>query len=166
MILHTTTGNGTAFIRSAKKLGYFPMYLGTKYAGAEELVRLTGDAARNFHMVNSFSRWYEDVPGVVRLRNITGKYHPKEKVKPGWFVQGWTHSIVMVEALKRTGADPTREGLIKAYESFRDFETDGLTGPISFGPGIRKGGDYVKLYKADVEKKQLVPITDWMRPLK
>ena len=166
IILHTTTGNGVAFIRSAKRLNYFPVCLGTKYAGAEELVRLTGDAAKNFHIVNSFSRWYEEVPGVVKLRQITTQYFPKEKVKPGWFVQGWTHAIVLVEGLKRAGKGLTREGLVQAYETFKDFETNGLTGPITFGPNIRKGGDYVKLYKTDVEKKKLVAITDWMTPAK
>ena len=166
IVLHTTTGNAAAFIRSASRLKFNPMYLGTKYAGAEELIRLTGDASKNFHMVNSFSRWYEDVPGVVRLRRLTGKYYPKDKIKPGWFVQGWTHAVVLVEALKRGGRDLTREGLIKAFESFKDVETGGLTGPLTFGPGIRKAGDYVRLYKADVVNKRLVAITDWMRPLK
>jgi len=70
VILHTTTGNGVAFIKSAKTLNFNPMYLGTKYAGAEDLVRLTGAASKNFHIVNSFSRWYEEVPGVIKMKEI------------------------------------------------------------------------------------------------
>ena len=166
VILHTTTGNAAAFIRSAYKLKFHPIYLGTKYAGGEELVKLTGNAAKKFYMVNSFSQWYEDVPGVVKLRQVTGQYYSKEKAKSGWFVQGWTQAVVVIEAIKRVGRDLSQEGLVSAYESFKDFETDGLTGPITFGPGIRKGGDYVRLYKADVERRRLIPITDWMRPSK
>lgn len=166
ILLHTTTGNGTAFVRSATKIGYNPMYLGTKYAGAEDLVRLTGDGSKNFHIVNSFSRWYENVPGVIKMKEVNAKYNPKKNEQPGWFVQGWTHGIVLVEALKRAGKDLNREGLIKAYESFKDFKTDGLTGHITFGPGMRKGGEFVKLYKADVENKRLIAITDWMKPSK
>ena len=166
VLLHTTTGNATAFVRSAMKIGYDPMYLGTKYAGAEDLVRLTGDGSKNFHIVNSFSRWYENFPGITKMKEINSKYNPKKNEQPSWFVQGWTHSIVLVEALKRAGKDLNREGLIKAYESFKDFKTDGLTGPITLGPGMRTGGEYVKLYKADVQNKRLIAITDWMKPSK
>ena len=163
VLLHTTTGNGTAFVRSAKKVKFFPTYLGTKYAGAEDLVKLTGDASKNFHILNSFSRWYEDVPGVVEMKQIYEKHYPG-KDRSGWYVQGWTSGIVIVEALKRTGKNLTSAGLIKGYESFKDVETKGLAGPITYGTGIRKGGDYVKLYKADVKNQRLKAITGWMRP--
>ena len=60
----------------------------------------------------------------------------------------------------------TGEGLIEAFESFRDFETGGLTGPITFGPDIRKGGDYAKLYKSDMKNKRLIAITNWIKASK
>lgn len=45
---------------------------------------------------------------------------------------------VLEEGLRRAGNPPTRDGLIAALESFRDFET-GLTPPLSFGRGRHTG---------------------------
>ena len=101
-----------------------------------------------------------------KMREMNSKYNPKKKEQPGWYSQGWTQAIVLVEALKRGGRDLTRDSLIKAYESIENFDTGGLTGPITFGPDIRKGGNYVRLYKSDVKNKQLIAITDWMKPSK
>jgi len=51
-------------------------------------------------------------------------------------------------------------------ESIRDFDTQGICGPITFTPTNHKALDTVKLFKADPPSGKLIPISDWRRPPK
>ena len=53
---------------------------------------------------------------------------------------------------------------IEALESLKNFDMGGITGPVTYGTKDRKGSDYCKLYKADVEKGSLIPISGWIKP--
>ena len=72
--------------------------------------------------------------------------------------------MLFVEGLKRTGRDLTTEGLVDSLESIKDFST-GLTGPITFSSKKHRGGSYMRIFKADIEKVRMVPVTGWRKPV-
>ena len=68
---------------------------------------------------------------------------------------------VFVEALKRAGADLSREQLITALESLYDYET-ALTPKLIFGPNRRVGAAGAYVVTIDSEKKEFVSASGWI----
>jgi ABC-type branched-subunit amino acid transport system substrate-binding protein len=68
---------------------------------------------------------------------------------------------VFVEALKRAGADLSREQLINALESLYDYETE-LTPKLIFGPNRRVGAAGAYVITIDSEKKEFVSVGGWI----
>ena len=56
----------------------------------------------------------------------------------GYTSFGCLGAKVFVDAVRRVGADLTRERLIAELETTRAFQS-GFSGPITFGPGVRQG---------------------------
>jgi len=108
------------------------------------------------------SNWFENVPGMRQIHEINAAYHPNVQVRPLHYTQGVVHAKVWVEVLKRAGA-LDRASIGKALTNFR-MVTDGLTAPITFASGDRKGADGLKLLRADARAKQFRPITDFFLP--
>ncbi len=76
-------------------------------------------------------------------------------------MSAYASARLLVEALRRSGADVSRAGLVSALESFQDVDT-GVSGPVTFGTqgrvGIR-GGFIVRL---DAGSRQVTPVSDWI----
>lgn len=68
---------------------------------------------------------------------------------------------VFVEALKRAGADLSREQLITALESLYDYETS-LTPKLIFGPNRRVGAAGAYVVTVDSQKKEFVSASGWV----
>ena len=69
---------------------------------------------------------------------------------------------VLVEGLKRAGKNLTRENLIAAIESIRDFDMGfGPDLKINYSPTFHKG--FVSVYYTVVQKQQVADLNDWKR---
>lgn len=68
---------------------------------------------------------------------------------------------IFVEALKRAGADLSREQLITSLESLYEYET-GFTPKLIFGPNRRVGAAGAYVITIDAEKKQFVSASGWV----
>ncbi|HYO59966.1 ABC transporter substrate-binding protein [Archangium sp.] len=55
-----------------------------------------------------------------------------------WQMNAYASARLLVEALRRSGADVSRAGLVAALESFQDVDT-GVTGHVTFGSQGRVG---------------------------
>ena len=152
-------------LREARKYRFSPSGFFGEYSNCDDVVvAMAKKAAKNFYASNVFNPWFEDTPGMRRLRQITIKYHPNSESKISFYTHGWTQGMLLEQGLKRAGRDLTTEGLVNALESIKDFRT-GLTGAISFSPENHRGGNYLKIFKADVEKARMVPVTGWRKPV-
>ena len=98
------------------------------------------------------------------LRDVAMKYNPRGKNIEHNYVQAWVGAIVLKEGIKRAGRNLNEDSLISAIESIKDFDTEGISGLISFSSDNHKGGEYSRLLKADTEKKFFLPITEWRKP--
>lgn len=70
---------------------------------------------------------------------------------------------ILVEALKLTGRELSREKLIRTLEGFYNFDT-GLSPRISYGPNRRIGAFGAYIVTIDPEKKQFIPAGGWITP--
>jgi branched-chain amino acid transport system substrate-binding protein len=58
-------------------------------------------------------------------------------------MEGFVNARVVVEAIRRAGPNPSREGVVRALESMRSFDLGGFV--IGFGPDNRTGSTVVNL---------------------
>ena len=166
VILHLGASTAVAVLRDARKFGVKSTFIGTYYSTSEDVVKVSGKGAERYIGVHSYNSWYEDTPGMAKMREITLKYRPgtETPMRPKPYVQGWVEAMIITEGVRKAGKNLTNETLVEAMEGIKDFDTKGLCGLITFGPDVHKGNEYCRIYKADVGKGILDPITDWIKP--
>jgi branched-chain amino acid transport system substrate-binding protein len=101
------------------------------------------------------------------MKVITLKIHPGTEKRPRSenYTFGWVNAMLFTEGMKRAGRDMDNEKLVNAMETIKNFDTWGLTGPVTWGPNDREGSETAILCKADVNKGVMVAISDWRKPL-
>ncbi len=164
IVMGTVVRETTAFMNETAKLGWKPTCLANSAICDEKMFELLGDKITKLYTVNYIARAWEDVPGMEQLRKVFKKYRPDIKDLQHYHVLGYLNSLIFAEALKRAGKGLTRDGWIKAMESIRDFNTEGLTGVISFGPKMHSSKCMGRVFEADLKKGRWVPITDYQLP--
>jgi len=164
-----------AVLRDADKVGLDAMVYATTQGMDREPDLILGQSnganlAKKFIGVGPWSKWNESsIPGVVSMRNAVMKYEKVTEAELGNimysnFVQGYVNAMVLVEALRRAGPNPTSEKVRDALNQIRDFDTKGITQPLTFSPDRHKGSNAVKLYRINVERKVYEPIGNWVAP--
>ncbi len=160
-IIQETIMATSTILRDAKKLGIKTKFIALNWAIDEKLVKIAGDAAEGLIGCIPFALWTDsDLPGIKLAKEVNAKYHPDIKYRTVRYIQGLAAMYVMAEALRRAGDNLTGEGVKNALESLRDFNTGGLTGPITFTKESHKGANSLRLYM--VKGGKLVPITDYI----
>ncbi|MEW6616489.1 MAG: ABC transporter substrate-binding protein [Thermodesulfobacteriota bacterium] len=152
-----------ALIRDSKKLGLNCKVYATYSGTSEDVLNIAGKVADNFYGVHFFSSWYDDNPGMAELRKVTLHYHPgtEKPYRSKNFTIGWIIAKLFHEGLKRAGRDLDNEKLIDALETLRDFDTGGISGPITITPKSHEVVKYERIYNGDPATQKLIPISDW-----
>ncbi len=147
ILLCSTATHGAGLIKEMAKVGYRPkVFASFILYDRDTMFRLLGDLWEGVYFATVISMRGE--PAADKLVSIVTKVDPKLKGREGFAVQGAADIIVLLEGLKRAGRNLTREGFIKAMESIKDWDEDGLTAPITFGPDRHHGGNFVRLMRA------------------
>jgi len=76
-------------------------------------------------------------------------------------ISAYVAAKVLVEGLKRTGRDLSREKFIHSLEKLYDFQT-GLTPRLTYGPNRRVGALGSYIVTIDLEKKNFAPVGGWI----
>ena len=152
-----------SFLKTAEKYNYWPQVFGFNWATADLLVKACGPAAKNYIGAGFVGSWTDDTPGIKLVREIAAKNNRQPKLT-SLYIGGIGVSMLFAEAMKKAGRDLTPETLKKALETFREFDTGGIFPPVTYTDKSHAPAKKVKLFKADVEKKCLVPLTDWRSP--
>ena len=165
ILIHHGAPGTALLLRDLQKFGMNTPVYGTTIALTEDTVRMAGSASKNCIGSLPFSPWYGDMEGPRKMREIILKHKPgtEKPYRSMVYTAGWVGAMTLYEGVRRAGQDLTVESLLKGLESFRDFDTKGLCGPVNFAPKSHQGLYHSKLYKADPEKGILVPITDWRK---
>ena len=164
IILHEGSAAIVAFLKGAKNYGLKSKVLGSFYVSSEETISIARNACEGLLAVSPYTYWFDKNPGIVQLRKIVKKYQPMTKPKARNFTQGWLTSVICAEGLRRAGRDLTPDTLVDAYETFQNFNTGGITSPVSYSKDNHKGGNGNKIFKTDVENERFIPITEFREP--
>ena len=164
IILHDAVAGLISFYKAAKQYNLRAKVLGSFYVSDEDNIKSTGDAMKDTVAISPIGYWGDDTPGMAEMRKITRKYHPQTKPMIRSYTQGWITSMICAEGLKRAGKNLNPDTLVEAYETFNNFSTGGISGPVSYSKTNHKGGTINKLYKVDVKNQTFIPITDFREP--
>ena len=160
--INTNTQWVPVVLKDSYKLGLKVQYVINNYGIDERTPKLAGDAAEGVLGIQDVVYWGENVPGMKTLMEVHKKNHPNETPNSP-YMRGWLWVIVAAEAIKRAGPNPTGEMVKNALESFREFDTWGLTPPFTYTsedhrPTNRarlvqvKGGKIVQVREVSVER--------------
>ncbi|MFH2011308.1 MAG: ABC transporter substrate-binding protein [Pseudomonadota bacterium] len=165
LLLGSPTQPAIVLLREMKKFGLNVPLFGV-HATCNEDVLDIGDAANNFYAVSFVASWYDEGPGLAKLREIVLKYETgTEKPYRGkTFMPGWLDGVIYVEAMKRAGRNLDGDAIVNAIESINNYGTGGICGPLTFGPTDHKGGSTWKMFKADPSAGKFIPLTEWRTP--
>ncbi|WP_151448234.1 ABC transporter substrate-binding protein [Lacisediminimonas profundi] len=175
VIIQLAGAHVAAILRDANKVGLDATFFGTTQAMDREpdliLSQPNGAAlSKKFIGVGPWSKWNEtSIPGVAAMRIAARKLEDVPEAKLGSlmysnFVQGYVTAMVMAEALKKAGPAANGEKMRDALQQIKNFDTRGITPPLSFGPDRHKGSTGVKLFRINADSRVYEPIGGWVTP--
>jgi ABC-type branched-subunit amino acid transport system substrate-binding protein len=132
-----------AFIKEARAAGCNPQFLNVSFVGSKALAHESGPAGRGVGISQVVPFPWNISARVVKdyqqlLEASTGKQNYSFTS-----LEGFIAAKVLVEGLRRTGNDLTREKFITAMEQIRDYDVGGFT--VSFSPNDHSGSKFVEL---------------------
>jgi len=151
-------------LKEANKIGWRPLFFGDYVTVDPRAFMAEKLAHGQFHFFNVGLR-HEGAPGWKNMEKRFAAMGPEaEKLLNVQLLPlMWNSLLFLKQALEDCGRDLTREKLINALESIKNFDTGGI-GKIQYGPGIRKGTHFYRVLQADADKKTFIPVTDWRQP--
>jgi branched-chain amino acid transport system substrate-binding protein len=150
-------------IKQCRDFGMKCQFMGTFWGASKMIVDNLGPLAEGYLAVNPYMYWWnEDVPMIKKIRAYTEKHYPKGTVRDNSYMQGFMTGLIFVECLKRAdkAGQLNGEGLVKALQSLKDFDSGGLSAPLT-----TKNNKFpvARVWKVNVQKKIFEPASDWIR---
>jgi len=140
VMMWTLVREPAGILKEAAKVAYKPVWVTATPSTDNMVLKLSGDDAfsgKGFYGTMILHDFTPGYPPAAEMMKIWPKYNGD--TPPGFYDwYGWGCAKILVEGLNRAGKEPTREGLIKALDTFTDFET-GVFGPITWRPDKRYG---------------------------
>src|SRR5688572_27405959 len=127
------------FLKDAKKFALSAPVMGTAGTDLENTLKRVGDldTVQNYYVPHMYADNL-DGPRLKHFGDILKKYYPNESVT-AFSLIAMGGAAAVVEALKRSGRDLTRDKLIAELDRTKNFDTKVLAGPITWTSGDRDG---------------------------
>jgi ABC-type branched-subunit amino acid transport system substrate-binding protein len=147
VIMYSTITHGANIVKEMAKAGFRPKLVGSFPLGDYLIMyRLLGELWEGAHFAG-LNATYGD-PAGQKIADILTRYEPKLKGRENTALAGAVAIVVALEGLKKAGRNLSRESYVEAMEGVKNFDTMGLTAPMSFGPNQRHGLNAVRLLRA------------------
>lgn len=161
ILMWTLIREPAIIMKEAQRLQYKAAYFTSTASMAKKIIDLAGDAV---DYSNGFYGTGIAINPVIETNERIEEFKSNIKkyelcaIENFYNEYGYQAAVTLVEGLKRAGKNLTREGMIKALETFKDFD-NGMLAPITWGPDKRAGGNAIMMGKA--KEGNWVPISDW-----
>jgi len=147
VIFYATATHTAGIIKEMAKVGYQPKIFASFPLGDRHIMfRLLGELWEGAYY--NVTGGVPGEPEADRIISILLKQEPKLKGRESFAVAGALAMIATVEGLKRAGKNLTREGLVKAMGSFKNWEPDKLTAPITWSADRHHGANPIRMMQA------------------
>jgi branched-chain amino acid transport system substrate-binding protein len=150
-------------IKACRDLDMKCTFMGTFWGATKMILDKLGPLAEGYMAVNPYMYWWnEDVPMIKRIREYTAKHYPDIKYRDNFYMQGFMNVLISVECLRRAdrAGELNGDGLVKALQSLKDFDTGGLSAPFTV-----KNNKFpvARVWKANVQQGIYEPASDWIK---
>jgi len=138
--LYKTTGD---FIKSARKTGSGAQFASISFVGASALAGELGDQGVGVVVAQVVPPYARNSIPIVREYQAAIEKSRGKKEYSFTSLESYIGAKVLVEAIRRAGANPTREGLLKTLDSIQNFNVGGYL--VDFSPSNHNGSRCVEL---------------------
>ncbi|MGA2552000.1 MAG: ABC transporter substrate-binding protein [Burkholderiaceae bacterium] len=131
-----------ALIQSLRAAGYTGQFVNVSFVGSQELADALGPSGSGVMITQVVPFPWSNVSPLQR--EYTAALKAAGITTPDFgTMEGYIAARVFVEGLRRAGRDLTREGLIAALETLRDYDLGGFT--ITYSPENHNGSRFVEI---------------------
>jgi len=160
VILWTVYREGAAVMREARQTNWQPQFVGSAPAADDKIVELAGEAADGYLALGIIDFWSAE-ENFVQYRDLLAKKVPGQSPR-AVHAGGFGVTQVLVEGLRRAGRNLTREKLVEALETLKEWDGS-LLPPVTYGPGQHGGQNTAAfMMRADLERKAMVRVSEWV----
>lgn len=157
LILYATPRHGALIVREIAKIGYRPTLVSTFTLLDPVMFALAGDAWNDVYLAS-----YIPLPGTdpkvdAVLATIT-RINPALARNPFNAIAGVSFIEAFLEGIRRTGPSLTKERLVEAMETIRNWDGEVIRG-VTFTKESRQGIN--RLFMVKSERGQYTKLTDW-----
>jgi acyl-CoA hydrolase/ABC-type branched-subunit amino acid transport system substrate-binding protein len=146
VLLYTYVKPAANLLEAAFAAGFCPAWLGSYVISGPDLFQLARPEATQGLRASSYPAGPRDHRGEILFLKIMARKFGD--VMPGTHSRiGYAAAQLVVEGLVRAGTELTRDGLVEALESLKDW-TGGLLPPISYSPSDHRGLTALALMRA------------------
>jgi branched-chain amino acid transport system substrate-binding protein len=105
------------------------------------------------------------VPGMAKFMGLAQKYLAPDELKSlnRYSITAYVGALLMEDAIRRCGKALTRACVVDKLEATKNFSTDGLASPISFGPNIRHSPSSVLVLRSDAKNSKFERVSEPLR---
>jgi branched-chain amino acid transport system substrate-binding protein len=165
IIITAIPSHSILLLKEANRQGLRVPIYSCANARLEAVIKAAADPAENYYCAENIALPNEtQIPGMAKLIAIRNKRNPETEAPPKYHVLSYVNALILGEGLKNAGKDLTREKLRDALESIKDFDTEGLTGPISFSATDHCPLTAMRVVRANPKTGFYEAITDWGVP--
>lgn len=155
-----TGEEGLALMKEADKLRWSPLLYLPGAAVGKEVFDAPLSFNRKIFISFPTSPVDQTAEGIAEFRALATK-HKLPATHLATQLSAYSAAKILVEGLKRTGKDVSREKLIETLEGLRQYAT-GLTPAVTYGPNNRIGAMGAYVITIDLEKKEFLPASAWV----
>ena len=132
-----------AFIREARKAGYFGQFYNVSFVGTQALADELGKDAAGIVVSQVMPSPFGTAVGLVNdYQQALHKLDPK--AEPNYTsMEGYVAARVLVDGLRRLGGKLNRDALISALETLSGYDSRGYR--LTFSPSKHTGSSFVEL---------------------
>lgn len=155
-----TGGEGLALMKEADTLRWSPLLYLPGSAIGKEVFDAPLSFNRKIFLSFPTSPADQTAEGVEEFRALAAKYKlPATHLATQ--LSAYSAARILVEGLKRTGKDLSREKLVETLEGLNQYAT-GVIPAVTYGPNRRIGAMGAYVITIDLEKKQFLPASSWV----
>jgi ABC-type branched-subunit amino acid transport system substrate-binding protein len=138
--LYKTTGD---FVKAARKAGSSAQFASTSFVGASALASELGDQGTGVVVAQVVPPYSRASVQIVREYQAAIEKSLGKKDYSFTSLESYIGARVLAEAIRRSGPNPTREGVMKALDSIQNFNVGGYV--VDFSPTNHNGSKFVEL---------------------
>lgn len=163
IFLQNVSSPAALAVQNAASLGLDVQFVCLNWCANELLVNLAGDNAEGVVGAIPFAPPSSGAEGAQVALDFAEEQGIDVTNKEIPFVQGWWAMAILIEGVERTaqeGQELTGENIKASLETLDNFETGGVTAPITFTPEDHAGSKSLRMYQ--VTDGAWEPISDFL----